>query len=324
MSTTMNVPAHIAKRIADRNNAGNKASSVSDALGADGLNIPKISTRASRFRLVEDGVETVIGTELDVVVVGANPRVAKVYYGKPYDPKATDMRPDCHSNDGINPDPAIADPVSRSCANCPNNVLGSKITPSGAKSKACADQRHLAVVPAADPSKIYGLTVPVSGMKALREYVKELSNYNLIPEEVVTELSFDPNADFPKLMFRRKGFLSEKALDKVEKIGQSDMVKVVTRQMTNDELAAALGKSAPQIAHKPEVPAVEHKPEVVDEAYEEEVVEAEAKPEPEASKPKAKAKPKAEVVKEEPQEEPQEVADLSDLEAALENMFDDD
>jgi len=125
-------------------------------------------------------------------------------------------------------------------------------------------------------------------------------------------------------MFRRKGFLSEKALDKVEKIGQSDMVKVVTRQMTNDELAAALGKSAPQIAHKPEVPAVEHKPEVVDEAYEEEVVEAEAKPEPEKSKPKAKAKPKAEVVKEEPQEEPQEVADLSDLEAALENMFDDD
>lgn len=326
-NTEMKVPDHIARRMAARKGQDGNASNVSNVLGGDGLNIPKISTRASRFRLVEDGTETTVGTELKVVIVGANPRVSKVFYGRPFDPNATDMRPDCHSNDGIRPDPGIAEPVCDNCAACPNNVLGSKINPSGAKSKACADQRHLAVVPAADPSKIYNLTVPVSGMKALREYIKELGNYNLIPEEVVTELSFDDNANFPKLMFRRAGFLSEKALDKVDVIKESDMVKIATRQMTNDELAEALGRSRPaletpqaaaQIA--PAKPEPEPEPEVVDEAYEEE-----AQPEPEPKQPAKKADLKSvETKKKADAEEVVEVADLSDLEKALESMFDDD
>jgi len=101
-NTAMPVPAHIAARVAAR--AGQK-SAVLSALLTDTFQYPKISTRASRYRLVEDGVETVVGTTLDVVIVGSNPGVSKIWYSKPYD-GADAVRPDCFSNDGVAPDPS--------------------------------------------------------------------------------------------------------------------------------------------------------------------------------------------------------------------------
>ncbi len=271
----LDVPAHIAQRIAERKaDTSKKSATMSAIVSGDGFPFPRISTRASRYRLVEDGVETTVGISLDAVIVGANPNVSKVYYGRPYDPNATDLRPDCFSNDGIRPDPSVEAPVHNACATCPNNVLGSKLTPSGAKSKLCSDQRHLAIIPAADPSgKVYSLTVPVSGMKALREYFKELNNYGLIPEEVVTELGFDDNADFPKITLKRKGFVPEKAVKKIEEVSKSDMVKAAVRtipmSMVQPQLAAS--EPAPAIENKPAKPAKAAKAApVVEDAYEEE------------------------------------------------------
>ena len=237
-NTNMVVPAHIAARIAAR---GGQKSATLAALLTDGFAYPKISTRASRFRLVEDGVETVVGVTLDVVIVGSNPKVSKIWYSKPYD-GGDGVRPDCWSNDGITPDTAVETPFHPNCGACPNNILGSKVTPKGAKSKICADQRNLAVVPAADPTKVYGLTVTISGMKALREYMKDLSNYGLIPEEVITELGFDEKADFPKLTFRQKpehGFVPEKAMAAIEEICASEEVRIATRQETSTPRLAA-------------------------------------------------------------------------------------
>ena len=50
----MQVPAHIAERIAARKAAGATSALMEAALG-DSQSIPKISIRASRFRLVEIG-----------------------------------------------------------------------------------------------------------------------------------------------------------------------------------------------------------------------------------------------------------------------------
>lgn len=265
MSNITQVPAHIAARIAARQQAGTK-SAVSDALGTSGVDIPRISIRAGRYRLVEGGVETPVGISLDTIIVGANPRVSKVFYGKQYDASATDMRPDCFSNDGLKPDASVQNPVHTSCADCPNNVLGSKILPSGAKSKLCNDQRHLAVVPAADPTKVYSLTVPVSGMKALREYIKDLGNYGLIPEETITELGFDESASFPKITFKRKGYVPETAITRVEALITSDATKVATRQMAPTSSGPAL--AAPEV--KPAIAAPAQAAPAVDDAYEEE------------------------------------------------------
>jgi len=242
-NTVITVPAHILARQQARNNTGQKSSTMTAVINGDAFPYPKISTRASRYRLVEDGVETPIGINLDVIIVGANPNISKVYYSKPFDGNL-DVRPDCFSNDGITPDKSITEPVSPSCTTCPYNVLGSKVNPSGAKSKMCADQRHLAVVPAADATKPYALTVPVSAMKNLREYFKELQNFGLIPEEVVTELGFDETVSFPKITFKQKGFVSEKAISKVEAIVQSEDVKEVVRLMPPRPRNAALSGPA--------------------------------------------------------------------------------
>lgn len=266
MSNIATVPAHIAARIAARQQAGTK-SAVASAIVSDGPNIPRISIRAGRYRLNEDGVETTVGVTLDTIIVGANPRVSKVFYAKAFDASASDVRPDCWSNDGLKPDASVQAPVHAGCADCPNNVLGSKILPSGAKSKMCADQRHLAVVAAADPTKVYSLTVPVSGMKALREYFKELGNYGIGPEEAVTELGFDDAASYPKITFKQKGYVPEKAISRVDALIESDAVKVATRQLAPTSAGPALAAPAAKAAiAAPVAPA----PQAVDDAYEEE------------------------------------------------------
>lgn len=280
MSNIMNVPDHIANRIRARQEGGTK-SAIMGAIVGESMSIPRISIRASRYRLCEGGVETVVGTTLDVVIVGANPRVSKVFYNKAYD--GDSAAPACFSNDGIKPHPAVAEPVCNSCAGCPHNELGSKILPSGAKSKLCADQRHLAVVAAADPTKVYALTVPVSAMKQLREYFKDLGNYGLSPEEVVTELSFDDSASYPRILFRHKGYVPEGKISFIDNLVEHESVKIATRQVE----ASGTALAAPKAETKLEAP----KP-LVDEAYEEEV---EAAPEP--AKPVKKEKPKVEPVK---------------------------
>ena len=300
------VPAHIAARIAARQAAGNgKSDAMKAILGDGGASFPKISIRAGRYRLVEDGVETPVGITLDAIIVGVNPRTSKVFYGKAYDQSADAVRPDCFSNDGLKPDASVTAPVANGCANCPNNVLGSKILPSGAKSKMCNDQRHLAVIPASDPSKVYGMTVPVSGMKALREYFKELDNFGMNPEETITELGFDDAASYPKITFTRKGFVPEKHITKIDSIVGSDDVKVAVRIMApTGSTTPAIAAPAANAALAAPTPAPAPKP-AVDDAYEEEPAAA-AAPAPAPSKPVAAP-----------------VKSSSELEAKLDNLFGD-
>ena len=291
------IPAHIAARIAGRKASGAK-SAIAQAILGDSMQFPRISVRAGRYRLVEEGVETPVGITLDVIVVGANPKVSKIFYSKAYDQAADNVRPDCSSTNGTTPDANIENPVSPGCANCPNNVLGSKITPSGAKSKLCADQRHIAVIAAADPNKVYGLTVPVSGMKGLREYLKELDNFGTAPEEVITELGFDEQASFPKITFKRKGYVPDKFLGKIDGIVGSDDVKIAVRLMAPTGAPSSTGLAAP-----PAPAAI-----AVDDAYEEQAAPAPA-PAPAAAKAE-KAKPVVTPVK-----------SSSELEAKLDNLF---
>lgn len=241
-----NIPAHIAARINQRQGA---SSAALDAV-ITGTTFPRVSIRASRYRLVDDAEEKVVGTEMDVVVVAVNPAVSKVWYDKAYTGDSdAPVLPACFSNDGKTPDPSVKSPVSTSCVNCPKNVLGSRITPNGAQSKECNDVRHMAVLPAADPSKPYALTVPVSGMKALRQYFKGLAGYNLIPEEVITTLGFDDQASFPKITFKHKGYVNEKHIKSIEEMAQTPEVKVMTRQVAVPVVQPTL--PAPEAAPAP-------------------------------------------------------------------------
>lgn len=314
----MQVPAHIAARIAARQQAGKRSALVEALSGAP--QPPRISIKASRFRLVENDVETVVGPELDVVIVGANPKVSKVFFANEYDPDADNLRPDCASADGMHPDADVDSPVCDSCAKCPNNVLGSKINKSGAKSKLCSDVRYLAVVPAADPSKVYALNVSVTAMKPLRQYVQGLANYGIAPEEVVTKLGFDDNASYPLLTFTQGRFLPEKALDAIDDITTGEAVKIATHADTQPRLPAPAAASAEtnvaQLEEKrAEKAAKKAAPAQTFPGEEEEEVEVEEKkPTKPAAKRAKKAEPEPEVVEEGTDE-------TSELEAALDDIF---
>jgi hypothetical protein len=126
----------------------------------------------------------------------------------------------------------------------------------------------------------------VSGMKALREYFKDLDNYGVGPEEAITELGFDDQASYPKITFSHKGYVPEKAIAKVDTLIASDDVKVATRQIT---LQQSAGPALQAPAVRAAIPAP--KPPLVDDAYDEEP----AAPEP--VKAAKSAKPIVEPVK---------------------------
>ena len=248
------VPAHLAGRVG-----------VPSVLGAaltgglsSGQSFPRISIKASRFRIVEGDTETVLdSTTLDVVIVGANPRLSKTWYAKQWDANAEPSAPDCFSLDGIGPDPESTDPQNDMCASCPQNAWGSKVTPTGQQVKACSDNKRLAVVAADDPSgPIYLLSVTPAALKGLNQYQKELSVRGIPPEIVKTRVSFDTDASFPKLKFTFGGFLDADVQEVVDGLFGSEQVKEITGETPRTPVAV------PQIAKAPAAAPVAPKPAV--------------------------------------------------------------
>lgn len=184
--------------------------------GADDLDsgvsagFPVMSIRGAKWRIVEGGEEkpiympgtTDLAPSVRVVLMRANAAVSKTYYASAF-VEGSDTAPDCYSNDGIRPAADAAHPQSDSCATCPHNVWGSKISPSGAKIKACADVRRVAVLPAEDMdySPVL-LRVPAASLGDLAAYGKALKQRGIPYAAVVTKMSFDPDAAYPKIKFQ--------------------------------------------------------------------------------------------------------------------------
>lgn len=144
---------------------------------------------------------------IEVVLLAANPAVTKVFYGKAY-VSGSDERPVCWSNDGVRPDSQVPKEQRQSatCAACPNAVWGSKITENGKQTKACADSKRLAVVPAGNfGNEMFGgpmlVRVPPASLAPLAEYDSMLGRYGLAPHMVRTRLSFDPETEYPRILF---------------------------------------------------------------------------------------------------------------------------
>lgn len=290
------VPAHIAARMGQQSSL---ASSLAAGL-ATGESYPRISIKGSRFRIVEGKTETVLDqTKLNVVIVGANPRLSKTYYAKQWDPNDEPTGPDCFSLDGIGPDASVQNAENDLCASCPKNAWGSKISGNGQQIKACSDQKRLAIVAAEDPEgPIYLLQVTPAALKGLNQYQKELSVRGIPPEVVKTVLSFDTDASFPKLKFGFGGFLEAHEQEVVDKLFGSDEVKEITgEKVIASQPAEAAAPAA--VAPKPApVRVVEEAPAPAPEATETPKRGfGAAKAEPKAEAPKAaKAKPAPVVV----------------------------
>lgn len=253
------IPTHLATRVGSPSAL---AQSLTGGLSSGGgESFPRISIKGARFRIIDGDTETVLdSTSLEVVIVGANPRLSKTWYAKQWTPDSEPSAPECFSLDGIGPDPQSTNPQNDLCASCPQNAWGSKVTPQGQQIKACADQKRLAVVAADDANgPIYLLQVTPAALKGLNQYQKELSVRGIPPEIVKTKVSFDTDASFPKLKFSFGGFLDEETQGVVDELFGSDKVKDITGEIPRTPV------SVPKIAAptKVSVKAVEPKPEPV-------------------------------------------------------------
>lgn len=329
--SNIQIPAHLARVVG-------QPSALSAALAgglSGGANYPRISIKGSRFRIVEDGTETVLeDTKLSVVIVGANPRLSKTYYAKQWTPDSEPSSPDCYSLDGIRPAADSTAPQHDACATCPMNAWGSKVTPLGQQIKACADQKRLAVVASNDPTgPTYLLQITPAALKGLASYQKELSHRGIPVEAVKTVVTFDTDASFPKLMFKFGGFLDEDEYAAVEELFGSDKVLEITGEKTaaapEEEAPAPKAKAAAKPAAKPAVkaaPEPEPEPEAPKRGFGSKPAAkaAPAEEEEEAPAPKAKAAAKP-AAKPAPKVEKAGSNSLADEIAALmEDMDDDD
>jgi hypothetical protein len=172
-----------------------------------------ISFRASKWRVKYQGEEKpLLNAEgdpiptLELIILKSNPAITKNYYEQGYTEGAV-QKPDCFSLDGIRPDPGSEKKQSDTCAKCPKNVFGSRVTPAGKKAKACQDNRRLAVVPVNDPkNEMFGgpmlLRIPAGSLSDLAMMGKELKQRGFPYNAVSVKFGFDIDASYPKLTFK--------------------------------------------------------------------------------------------------------------------------
>lgn len=224
------VPAYIAARAAANSDL---SSGVSAGFG-------QISYKGKVWHLVEGQSRLLLAdpttgdpkASIELVIVKANPHVAKVYYPSGYE-EGSSEKPTCYSNDGIAPMLDSLEVQSAKCAICPHNQWGSKITETGAKGKACSDSRRLAVVAPSDllqlgdDAKAWLLRVPAASLKELVAYADNLNRRGAPYNAVVTKVSFDHTVAHPKFKFTALRWLTEQELAVVGQVTQKEVVSQI-------------------------------------------------------------------------------------------------
>lgn len=161
--------------------------------------------------------------EINVVIVDLLPKVSRVYYEGAYDPNAKPTLPDCWSNLGDKPESAASNVQAPSCADCPQNIKGSGSN----GSKACRYQRRIAVLLEGDASgEVYQFNVPAKSLfgkgdgnvHPFESYVRYLAANGISVDKVVTNISYDLNADSMELLFSPQRELNDDEYDLVTEV----------------------------------------------------------------------------------------------------------
>jgi len=283
-----------------------------------------LSIRGSRWHVKVGDEETTITDptsgdpvgSLRVVLLKASPNVSKNYYSGGYEEGANEA-PTCWSIDGIHPDPA-ADKQAPSCAACPKNVFGSRVTDAGKKVKACGDSRRIAVIPEGDfKNEVYGgpmlLRIPASSLSNLSQFGKKMKNRGFPYNTIVTRISFDHTVSFPKLEFNAVRPLTDEEAD--------DIIKLLNDHEFSDKIEAVLAKDLEVVPvadsdTDAEENLFEEPPKVQQKTAAKAPAKAPADPKPEA---KAEAKPEEKV---EATDESDDALDseLEDILGSLDNL----
>lgn len=130
-------------------------------------------------------------------------RAMNLYYAKGYNPNDT-APPTCAAInafvDDMAPPENLKTKKADACDGCPFNEWGS--SPVG-KGKACKNKRRIALIaPDADEhDKPMTIEVSPTGIKFYDALISRLTSEGKVPFEVITEISIDPDEDYPTLKF---------------------------------------------------------------------------------------------------------------------------
>tara|TARA_R110002126_G_scaffold233947_1_gene378057 strand:- start:91 stop:990 length:900 start_codon:yes stop_codon:yes gene_type:complete len=199
--------------------------------------------------------------EFNAIVVGMLTNVSRLYYKEKFDPNKDATLPNCWSNNGDKPEAGALDPQHKNCADCPMNVKGSGDT----GGKACRYQRRVSIMLEGDDSgTVYQFNIPAKSLfgkgtgniHPFESYVKFLVNNNMSPDLVVTNISFDSNAETMELVFSPLREVSDAEYELVlaaQQRPETDMYTKLTAAQTDGvSKAPRLEKPAPVITRSEE------------------------------------------------------------------------
>lgn len=180
---------------------------------------------------------------IEVVIVKAAAPISKIFYKGGYVEGST-AAPDCWSATGVTPDASVQNKCHATCADCPMNAWGSRVTDAGKQGKACADSRRIAVVPVADiDNELFGgpmlLRIPAASLKDLKAYGDLLNSYQYPYYACATRISFDPKEAYPKFVFNAIRPLTDAEGAKILALRDDKRVSTVLNESSDQRVAAA-------------------------------------------------------------------------------------
>ena len=206
-------------------------------------------------------VGNAIRGEFNAIVVGMLTNVSRIFYKEKFDPNKEATLPNCWSNNGDKPEAGASDPQHSNCADCPKNIKGSGET----GGKACRYQRRVSLLLEGDESgTVYQFNIPAKSLfgkgtgniHPFESYVKFLVNNNMSPDLVVTNISFDSNAETMELVFSPVREVSDAEYELIlaaQERPETEMyTKLTAAQADGVSKAPKLDKPAPVVTRSEE------------------------------------------------------------------------
>lgn len=206
------------------------ANEAKDAAAEERPAVSKLSTAGG---ILKYGGDPVPGNNMDVIILCASYR--NVWYSGAYQ-RDNIKNPDCFalskSDEGMVPDPVVANPPNPTCGGCPKNQWKSDVKADGTvgKGKACKESRRMVMMPAAaaleggangvQTAELAILDLPVTSAKNYGAFVNAVAatvgvpayacvaNVKVQPsknqfEVVITPLRVVPDADTIRALKKR-------------------------------------------------------------------------------------------------------------------------
>jgi hypothetical protein len=206
-------------------------------------------------------VGNAIRGEFNAIVVGMLTNVSRIFYKEKFDPNKEATLPNCWSNNGDKPEAGASDPQHSNCADCPKNIKGSGQN----GGKACRYQRRVSLLLEGDESgTVYQFNIPAKSLfgkgtgniHPFESYVKFLVNNSMSPDLVVTNISFDSNAETMELVFSPVREVSDAEYELIlaaQERPETDMyTKLTAAQADGVSKAPKLDKPAPVVTRSEE------------------------------------------------------------------------